>query len=491
MRDLKPWREEGSKVEQKKVKRKIRSYPIVVLSVFFAGLFGVMLIYISYYSYAHRQVLMNNSYNTRQQILVKQNSRGTIYSRDGDVLAYSQVDESGTETRVYPYGREFAHVVGYSTHGRAGIEYMANYYLINTSIDLSDKVALDTKGVKYPGDNCTSTLDVALQEVAFNALSARKGAVVVSDPTTGEILAMVSKPDFEPSSISAEWDSLLQDKSPDAKLLNRATQGLYPPGSTFKIVTALAYIKDHPGDYDNYRFTCSGRFTIDDESISCFHGETHGSEDFTSSFANSCNSSFANIGTGISRKVFKTTLDQLLFGKDLPLDMLYSKSRAAIDESTSVGDVMQLSIGQGATAMTPMHLNMITCAIANRGVLMKPYLIQQIKSADGRVIKSYSPEVCRHLMTQEQAATLTGMMEAVVEQGTASRLKGLSYTCAGKTGSAEFNSSSSDSHAWFTGFAPADDPKICVTIIVENAGSGGSFAVPIAKRIFDAYFGAE
>ena len=482
---------ETDKTEIGKKNKRIRSYPILVLSVFYAGLFGIMLIYICYYSYAHRQVLMNNSYNTRQQILLKQNSRGSILSRDGDLLAYSQVDENGKETRVYPYGREFAHVVGYSTNGRAGVEYMANYYLINTSIDLSDKVALDTQGNKYPGDNCKTTLDVHLQEVAFNALSARKGAVVVSDPRTGEILAMVSKPDFEPSTISQEWESLLQDNSPDAKLLNRATQGLYPPGSTFKIVTALAYIKDHPSDFENYRFTCSGRFTYEGNSISCYHGENHGSVDFKSSFAKSCNSSFANIGLDVSRKVFSDTLDQLMFGKELPIDLLYSKSRASIDNSTSVGDVMQLAIGQGTTGMTPMHLNMITCAVANGGTLMKPYLLQQVTGGDGRIVKTFSPEVYRRLMTSEQAGILTDMMEAVVTDGTGTKLKGLSYTAAGKTGSAEFNTATSDSHAWFTGFAPAEDPQVCVTIIVENAGSGGSFAVPIAKRIFDAYFGVE
>lgn len=472
-------------------KKRIRSYPIVILSVFYAALFCLMLGYIACYSYTNRQVLMDNSYNTRQQILLKQNRRGSILSRDGDVLAYSEAGDDGKDVRRYPYGKEFAHVVGYSVNGKAGIESLANYYLINTSIDLSDKVALDTKGDKYPGDNCVTTLDVKLQEVSYNALSARKGAIVVTNPRTGEILAMVSKPDFEPANIEAEWDSLLADKSTDAKLLNRATQGLYPPGSTFKIVTSLAYIKEHPQDFDNYRFTCSGHFSVGDESISCYHGETHGSLDFAGSFAKSCNSSFANIGVGLNRKIFSRTLDQLLFGKELPVDLLYSKSSASVDESTSVGDVMQLSIGQGATSITPMHLNMITSAVANGGMLMKPYVISGIVSADGKSVKSYQPGSYKRLMSAQQAEILTDMMAGVVESGTASRLKGLSYTAAGKTGSAEFNTSSSDSHAWFTGFAPADDPQICVTIIVENAGSGGSFAVPIAKRIFDAYFGAE
>lgn len=476
---------------KKKPAKKIRSYPILVLSAFYVGLFCIMLGYISYYSYSNRQVLMNNSYNTRQQILLKQNSRGSILSRNGEVLAYSEVADDGKETRIYPYGKEFAHVVGYSTNGKAGIESIANYYLINTSASLSDKVALDTKGDKYPGDNCLTTLDVNLQEVAYNALSARKGAIVVTVPKTGEVLAMVSKPDFDPGTIKQDWDSLIADTSPDAKLLNRVTQGLYPPGSTFKIVTSLAYIKEHPSDYNNYRFTCSGRFTYDGETINCYHGETHGAVDFVSSFAKSCNSSYANIGLNVSRKVFSDTLNQLLFGKELPIELLYAKSSASIDENTSTGDIMQLSIGQGTTSVTPMHINLITQAIANDGVLMRPYLITEIKSADGKSVKTYSSSSYKRLMTVDESNALTEMMTAVVNSGTASKLKGLSYTAAGKTGSAEFNTQTSDSHAWFTGFAPAEDPQICVTIIVENAGSGGSFAVPIAKRIFDAYFGVE
>ena len=477
--------------EQKTKKKRIRSYPILVITAFYALIFCVMLGYIGYYSYSNRQVLMNNSYNTRQQILLDQNLRGQIVSRTGDVLAYSEEDANGKDARVYPYGKEFAHVVGYSTNGKAGIEALANYYLINTSIDLPDKVALDTQGSKYPGDTCITTLDVNLQEVAYNALSARKGAVVVTNPKTGEILAMVSKPDFDPNTIKNDWESLLADKSTDAKLLNRATQGMYPPGSTFKIITTLAYLKEHPQDYTNYRFSCNGRFSAEGESISCFHGETHGSVDLTKSFAESCNSSFANIGVNLDRKVFSETINQLLFNQELPMEVLYAKSKASIDANTSVGDVMQLSIGQGATSVSPMHMNMITCAIANGGVLMKPYMVDCIKSVDGKTVKEYEPTTYKRLMTEFQADTIKGMMKEVVESGTASKLKGLSYTAAGKTGSAEFTNTTTDSHAWFTGFAPADDPEICVTIIVENAGSGGSFAVPIAKRIFDAYFGVE
>ena len=149
---------------------------------------------------------------------------------------------------------------------------------------------------------------------------------------------------------------------------------------------------------------------------------------------------------------------------------------------------MQTSIGQGKTQFTPLHLNMITQAIANDGQMMKPYVIDRVENYKGVLLKQYSKTAVGNVMTTDEADFLTQLMTGVVENGTASKLSGLSYTAAGKTGSAEYNGVKEDSHAWFTGFAPAEDPEICVTIIVEGAGSGGDYAVPIAKRIFDAYF---
>ena len=150
--------------------------------------------------------------------------------------------------------------------------------------------------------------------------------------------------------------------------------------------------------------------------------------------------------------------------------------------------MIQTSIGQGKTQITPIHLNMITCAIANKGTLMKPYVIDHVENDAGFVVKSFKPSSYGRLMTEEEAALLSGLMTSVVEKGTATNLKGLDYTAAGKTGSAEYNNVKGDSHAWFTGFAPVENPEVCVTIIVEGAGSGGDYAVPIARRLFDAYF---
>ena len=477
-------------MNRKKNKGKKKSPQIMIITAGFTLLFLSMIGYITYYSVTHKQELINNSYNGRQQMLLSQNRRGSIYSADGKVLAQTVTDENGNEVREYPYGNLFSHAVGYATNGRMGVEAQANYYLINSNAPLSAKAALEASGDKYPGDNVYTTLDTKLQQVASTALGVYRGAIIVTEPSTGRILAMVSKPDFDPGTVEANWDELRSD-SQKGVLLNRVTQGLYPPGSTFKIVTALEYIRENPDTYQQYTYQCNGSISRGEDRIQCYHGSVHGQIGFTRSFAKSCNSSFANMGLTFDRGHFEETLDQLLFNQKLPLSMNYSQSRVDMSDTTSDADMMQVSIGQGTTAMTPIHLNMITSAIANNGGLMKPYIVDHVQNSAGGNIKTFNADTYGNLMTEEEAFILTGLMTDVVEEGTASRLKGLSYTAAGKTGSAEYGTVKGDSHAWFTGFAPAEDPEICVTIIIEGAGAGGDYAVPIAKRIFDAYFGVE
>ncbi len=474
--------------KKKKISRYSANRPeIIVTSCFFGLLFAAMIGYLGYFVATSEQEMVNNSYNSRQEILLSRNYRGAIYSRDGEVLAQTRLDEDQNESRVYPYGRLFAHAVGYSTKGRTGVESLANYYLINTNTSLANKAANDIAGIKNPGDNVYTTLDVDLQQVADSQLNIYKGAVVVTEVSTGKILAMVSHPDFDPNEIAQIWDSLMDDED-SSVLLNRVTQGQYPPGSTFKIVTALEYIRENPDTYSNYSYFCNGYFSSGTGRINCYHGTNHGQVGFESSFAKSCNSSFANIGVNLDQESFEETLDELLFNQELPIAFPYSGSKANVVEQVSMNELMQTSIGQGRTQISPIHLNMITSAIAGGGVLMKPYVVDRIENDAGRVVKSFQPSAYGSLMSEDEAEILKGLMESVVEDGTGRKLSGLSYTAAGKTGSAEYNDVKEDSHAWFTGFAPVEEPEICVTIIVEGAGSGGDYAVPIARRIFDAYF---
>ncbi len=481
------------KTNKKKTKYKKRksskNREIILLSLLFTGIFIGMISYLCVYVRDNEQDLLNNSYNARQAILASENTRGTIFDRNGEKLAYTESDGE-TEKRVYPYTNLFSHVVGYSTKGKTGIESLANYYLINSDIPLSEKVENDLAQKKNPGNEVHTTLDANLQQVVYDSLGIYKSACVVTNVKTGEVLAMVSKPDFDPNTIVQDWDKFVEEEQTknSSVLLNRATQGLYPPGSTFKMITSLQYIREHDTSVEGYHYNCNGRFSHGNTSIQCYHGANHGSEDFYKAFAKSCNCAFSSIGVGLDRNAYGNTLNSLLFNTDLPLDINYSKSILEVDDSVSDDEMIQISIGQGKAQITPMHMNMITAAIANDGLLMKPRFINRVLSDNGSIVKTFSNESCGQILTKEESDILTELMIGVVNEGTATKLKTDAYQAAGKTGSAEYNGVKEDSHAWFTGFAPADDPEIAVTIIIEGIGSGGDYAAPIAKRIFDAYF---
>ncbi len=471
-------------------KRKTAVRPLesrLVLAAF-TIIFCAMSAYLCDYVVHNEQELINNSYNSRQVKLAKENTRGKIFDSKGNILAQTLTDSEGKEYRNYPYENLFSHAVGYSTKGKTGVESMANYYLINTSASIAQKVENDISGEKNPGNDVYTTLDYNLQEVAYRSMGIYKGAIIVSNVKTGEILAMVSKPDYDPNTVALKWDEFMAD-SESGTLINRVTQGIYPPGSTFKIITALEYIRENPTNYMDYRYNCNGSFRSDGIKINCFHGSVHGSENFLTSFAHSCNSSFANIGMTLNRDSFGATLNELSFNSKLPVEYNYTVSNLDVNNRTEDYDMAQISIGQGKTQITPLLLNMITNSIANKGVAMVPKVLDKAVSADGEVIKEWENEQYKQFMTESEASALTNLMESVVKEGTAKNgMAGANYSVAGKTGSAEFDSLKQDSHAWFTGFAPVDDPQISVTIIVESIGTGGDYAVPMAKRIFDAYF---
>lgn len=476
--------------EKRVMKKRDNAREILSVMIFFVVVFLSMMVYLGHFVATNEQELINNSYNSRQELLLSQNYRGTIYSADGQALAETIFDSAGNEYRDYPYDNLFSHVVGYSTNGRTGVEAFSNYYLINSNISMADKVANTTAGVKNPGNNVYTSLDVNIQEAAYKALGVYDGAVVVTEVSTGRVLAMVSKPDFDPNQIVEMWDSLQEDTE-SSVLLNRATQGLYPPGSTFKIITALEYIRENPDTYNKYSYVCNGSYKNGNDKIKCYHGSVHNHVDLTKSFAKSCNSSFANIGMSLDKDEFKDTLDSLLFHQDLPWNFLHAQSSTPVNTDLSDSEMLQVSIGQGKVQMTPLHLNLITAAIANDGVLMRPYVVDRIEDANGNMVRSYKPTAYGALMTEEESAILQELMVEVVESGTGTRIQGYGYTVAGKTGSAEYNSNTDDSHAWFTGFAPVENPEIAVTVIIEGAGSGGDYAVPMARRVFDAYFDSK
>lgn len=461
---------------------------ILRLTYVISALFLCLCAYFAWFLQVRSESVINNSYNNaRMDSFADRIVRGKILGNDGSVLAETVTDENGTERRSYPYGPLFSHAVGYSTKGKTGLESQANFYLWRSHVNLMEQTVNELTGVKNPGDSVVTTLDVRLQQTASDALGDRRGAVVVMEPDTGKILAMVSKPSFDPNTLEENWDNLISPENTSAQLLNRAAQGLYPPGSTFKIVTALEYIREHPGDFQDYHFDCNGYFHLDNYTIKCYHETAHGSQDLGLAFANSCNGAFANLGLGLDLGKLNSLTGELLFGKDLPLPFAYNKSSFTMNNGADTWTVLQTSIGQGETQITPIHNLLLTAAIANGGTLMKPYLIDSVENAGGEEIKKFMPSSYGSLMSAGEAQTLTNLMRGVVTDGTGSAVRTDAYTVAGKTGSAEFETGK-ETHAWFVGFAPAETPKIAVSVIVEEGGSGGKVAGPVARSIFDAYF---
>ena len=442
--------------------------------------------YITYFNVRLREDLLGSPYNKRQDALEARVVRGTILSIDEQVLAKTEVDDAGNETRVYPYNNVFAHIVGYSNMGRSGLEATANKELLSSNAALIEQVQQDIKDEKKSGDSVVTTLDTKLQLAAYNALGDYRGAIVVMEPATGRILAMVSKPDFDPNVLSSIWDELVSDSN-NSQLLNRATQGMYAPGSTFKAVTALSYLEEH-GNLEGFYFNCEGEITLHNHTIHCYNNTVHGEEDLLKAFAKSCNSAFAQIGVDLTWRKMKETAEQTLFNDKLPLTIPYSKSKFTLDGSSGVPLAMQTAIGQGDTLTTPVHMAMITAAIANNGELMKPMLLDSVRSATGGNVKEYSPSSYKQLMTREEAQMLKVLMAQVVIDGTATSLNDQGYTAAGKTGTAEHGDLQGTPHSWFIGFSNIDNPDIVVSIIAEESGTGSDVAVPIAKKIFDTFY---
>lgn len=464
---------------------------MAIVTYLFMILFLVMAGYIVWFAVHDAEQVLNHPSNKRQELMAKRVKRGSILSAEGKAIAQTKTDKDGNEKRVYPYDGLFAHVAGRLSHGKTGIESTESYTMLTSSVNPLLGVFNELRGEKNPGNNVVTTLSLPLSQTAGNALGSRKGAVVAMDPETGKILAMVSKPTYDPGNLTdARWNQLTEDKGEDSALYNRATQGLYPPGSTFKLYTALEYMREEKA-YHKFQYTCKGSIGSGREKIKCYGGEVHGRVDLTEAFAESCNAAFCQIGSGLQASEWKSLCESLYYNKKTPLQKLeQNSSRFAITDSTPKGDIMQASIGQGDTLVTPLQNALLVCAAVNNGTLMRPNLLDHTEDADGNVLESYEPVKDSQPITEKEAKALKKLMRATVTEGTAHSLySGTPYKAGGKTGSAEFQNGSSDSHAWFVGYAEMGGKKMVVSIVVEAAGTGSTYAVPIAKEIFNDYFG--
>lgn len=458
---------------------------ILISTCIFLALFVAMIVYLVHFSITEGDEVINNPYNKRQEILAKKVIRGSLLSSDGSVLATTIMDDEN-EIRYYPNEELLSHVIGYTGNGGSGLENTAAYYMLTSNDNIWTRISNDITGEKDKGDNIITTLDLELSKVAYEALGSNIGSVVIMEPSTGKILTMVSTPDFNPNTIESEWSDIISDEQ-SSVLLNRATQGLYPPGSTFKIVTLLEYIRENPDTYMNYSYNCTGKYILGDNTISCSHGTAHGTQNLKESFANSCNGSFINMGLMLNRTRYHKTAKELLFNSKLPLNMEYKESSFVLNENSTDWETAQTAFGQGETLITPVHLAMICSAIANDGELMSPYLIDRIVSADNKQVKQFQSNSYGRLMTTEEAEYISNCMESVVDTSFAWLFGDSEYSVAGKSGTAQYGTEGYE-HSLFMSYTPVEEPEIAVVVVLEGGKQQSAHAATVAKTIYDFYY---
>lgn len=471
---------------KKKLENRKNNKSIIVSTLIFVITFIAMAGYLIYFNLTQAESIINNSYNKRQGVLSRRTIRGSILSDDKTKLAVTNVDDDGNETRYYPYSGLFSHTIGYLNNGGYGLESLYGYYMLHSNQNFFEQIGNDLSGNRNTGDNVVTTLNVSLQKACYDALGSNRGAVIVMEPSTGKILAMVSKPDFDPNTLAANWSQITGEGS-DSVLVNRATQGLYPPGSTFKLITMLEYLREHKNDYGQYHYICDGTYELGNNTINCVRTTAHGDVDLFSSLAVSCNCSFINIGLSLDLDRYKKTAEKMLFNKELPTNLEYNKSRFVLNGESSEWDIAQTSFGQGKTVITPFHLALITCTIANNGTLMEPYLVSSVESTNGMIVKKFKEEKYDTLITEKEASLLKKGMEQVVKDSFSWLFGGVEYTLAAKSGSAQYGTEGYE-HSLYASFSPADNPEIAVVAVVEGGPQRNTTAAEVTKQIYDYYY---
>jgi penicillin-binding protein A len=465
--------------------------PIARLFVVFVVLFGVLVGFTSRWTVFQADALRDNPKNRRELLEEQKIRRGVIRAGDGTVLARSLKQPDDSYVRTYPTDRLFSHAVGYSfvRQGRAGLERYYDDDLSGRKGELGSLIDR-LSGSEQDGDNLVTSLDPGAQRVALQQLNGRKGAVVALDPRTGAIRVMASVPGYDPNTVKDQRAFSALNRDNDAPLLNRNTQSGYPPGSTFKVVTAIAAI-------DSGRYTPDSRINgrngkrISGVPLNNDAGESFGDITLTEALTHSVNTVFGEIGEKIGKATMKKYMDRLGFGRpvevDLPRDERASsgeRQRGKIIPATNGAvDVGRMAIGQDKLTVTPLQMAMVAASVANGGKLMKPHLGARIVDRDRRTVDRIEPEEMSEVMSPETASQVGAMMSQVVKEGTgtAAALEGIDV--AGKTGTAEVDHGCPN-QLWFIAFAPAQDPRVAIAVTVEcGTGFGGTVAAPIAKAV--------
>lgn len=450
----------------------------------FTGGVVLLALALGYWHFWQAPSLERNPYNPRLLLARQAIQRGTIFDRAGNPLARS-VAEGGQYRRIYLAPASLAQVVGYAHPklGVAGLELAFNDYLMASNPQQQLTGFLERwLGRREAGDDLFTTIDPEIQKAAADALGGRRGAVVVLDSRTGEILASVSEPGFNPNEMENRWEGLIKD--PESPLLNRAVQGLYPPGSAFKVLIAAAGI-DSGLVTPETSYDCKGVRAVGKDEIRDFNNAVHGPLTLAQALVVSCNYTFSGLGLQLGKDRFFRYANRFRLGDPLAvLGIPFNTGRLPAKLGLPADYLAEIGIGQGNLLVTPLEMALVAGTVANGGTMMEPYLVKEVRTASGRVVESFPPRRRARPISSSTSLALREMMEAVVREGTGRGAQVAGVRVAGKTGTAD--NPHGRPHAWFIGFAPADAPRVALAVVVENAGTGGGVAAPIAARVFEA-----
>ena len=481
---------------------------IVQLFAFVVVLFAVLVGFTSYWSVFDAKALREENANKRPLLEQQQIERGRILAADGTVIAKSVPKGHGSSLRYvrrYPEGVLYGHPIGYSyvEEGDSEFEQFHNDELVGNESEFSS-ILDELRGHQQEGNDVVTNLDPTAQAVALADLEAVGfGAVVAIEPKSGRVEVMASNKPYDPNRVPHEL-TRLNNSTVETPLLDRATQGLYPPGSTFKVVTAAAGLE-------------SGEITPETALAAPSPLEVEGTplqNDFNESFppitldtalTNSVNTWFGQLGQQVGQERLFETMEKFGFNStppiDLPGDQVYASgvySEEHLLHRDDPVDVARVAIGQERLLATPLQMTMVAAAIANGGKLMKPQLWSRVVDPDGRTIERLDPSEYSQPVSERTAADLNAAMQGVVSEGTGTNAAIEGVSVAGKTGTAEtpYNEScgggSEENQAWFMGFAPAEEPRIAIAATVEcTTQFGNDVAAPIFRDVAETILAGE
>ena len=468
-------------------------------------LFALLVAFTSNWSVFDAEELEAKTENKRPLFEAQQIKRGKITTADGQVIANSKKtgeNESFQYVRRYPMGSLFGNPIGYSfiTQGTSGFERSENATLTgeeNEFVSIIDQI----RGQQRQGSDIVTTLDASAQQLATDQLEAtgRPGAVVAIEPSTGAVRVMASTPGYDPNTVPDDQDQL--NTADPSVLTNRAIQDAYPPGSTFKVVTAAAALDSGAATPDTILSGASPQ-EFSGVDLANAGGEQFGDIDMRTALTHSVNTYFAQLGEDVGAETLLDYMDRFGFGSDpevqlpddqkTPSGIFVPTDKGTYKQVDSDFDLARVAIGQGGeegqVLATVTQMAEVAATVANDGKLMKPTFVQQVVDPDGRVTDELDPEVQSDVISEDTASELTDMMTSVVEEGTAEDLNGaVDGGFAGKTGTAEINIEEDLARPWFIAFAPADDPQIAIAVTTDPCTGcfGGTNAGPIATAVMN------